>query len=221
MQWSDVSRELDESPRAIPQPRLTPFDDATANRKFAAKTLAREVEVIESTPDYRIVRTGDGHRGWLMLYNEQQHTADYVVQYASRRWPFLNTRTITQVIIWRDLLSQHTRGLTRRMFFDYLLDRHGAIMSDLEQTPQGNDFWRARIADAVAMKLRVGIVYMKQKRVDWFDPTAGQSVRQWLGSPQETFDTRINHPFDHARPVARRRLAKDRHARIPNRSYTV
>lgn len=189
MRWTDIKSKLDESPRAIPQPASTPFDDLAYNQEFAAKTLARQSEVIEQSPDFRIIRTGDGHRGWIMLYNEQEKKADYVVQYATRRWPFLNTRTITQVVIWRDLLSQHTRGLTRRMFFDHLLGRYGAIMSDLVQTPQGNDFWRARIADAAAMGFRVGIVHLNQKSVDWFNPTMGQALRQWLGASIATYDT--------------------------------
>lgn len=188
MRWIDIAGELDESPRAIPQPRSTRFDDPVANQAFAARTLRRQTEVIEQTPDYRIIRTGDGHRGWIMLYNEHQHSADYVVQYATKNWPFLTSRTVTQVIIWRDPSSLYARNLTRRMFFDYLLTRYGAIMSDLEQTPQGNDFWRARMADAAGMGFHVGIVKLNQKDVSWFDPAAGQSTGQWLRA-QNTYGT--------------------------------
>jgi hypothetical protein len=189
VRWAGISHEIDESPRAIPQPASTSFDDENYNKMFAARILARKSETIEQNPNFQIIRTGDGNRGWIMLYNEQQKSADYVVQYATRRWPFLNTRTITQVIIWRDLYSPYARGLTRRMFFDHLLSRYGAVMSDLAQTPQGNEFWRARMADAATLGLRVGIVQLNQKTVDWFDPAAGQTVRRWLGSARRTYDT--------------------------------
>ena len=59
--------------------------------------------------------------------------------------------------------------------------RAGVIMSDLEQTPQGNDFWRARFSDAAAMGLRVGVVKFSQKDVRWFDPAA--AIGQWLRAP--------------------------------------
>jgi hypothetical protein len=182
MKWTDIKSRLDENPRSIPQPKATRYDDPVYNKRFAADKLARQTEVIEQRPDSRIIRTGDGHRGWIMLYNDAQQTADYVVQYATRRWPFLNSRTVTQVEIWRDPTSPFAAGVTKRMFFDYLLARYGAIMSDRVQTPQGHDFWQTRLRDAVQLGLHAGVVGLNEKQVRWFDPAAGQTLAQWLAA---------------------------------------
>jgi hypothetical protein len=185
MRWSEI---IQEAPRAIDQPTAVDYDDPDYNRAFAAKTLAKQAEIIEQTVDYRIIRTGDGHRGWIMLYDKKTKKADYVVQYETRKWPFLKARTVTQIIAWRDPISQHARGLTRRMFFDFLLNRYGTIMSDLVQTPQGNDFWRARLSDAAHLGHRVGIVKLNSKSVSWFNANT-TSFDDWLGVRAKTYDT--------------------------------
>jgi hypothetical protein len=189
MRWGDIKSRLEEAPRRIEQPATTPFDDPGHNQQFAAKTLKREVEEIERGPGYRIIRTGDGHRGWIMLYNEAEKKADYTIQYLTRQWPFLNSRTVTQVITWRDATSPFAANITKHIFYDVLLDRYPAIMSDLVQTPQGNDFWRRRMLDASQKGLRVGVVQVNQRTVDWFDPSAGLSLGQWLGPPSKTYDS--------------------------------
>jgi hypothetical protein len=188
MRWAEIKTGLIESPRRIEQPASTPFDEIDLNQQFAAKTLKREVEEIEKGTGYRIIRTCDGHRGWIMLYNEKEKKADYAIQYLTRQWPFLNSRTVTQIITWRDATSLFAANITKHIFYDILLDRYPAIMSDLVQTPQGNDFWRRRMLDASQKGLRVGVVKVNKKSVDWFDPKAGLSLGQWLGPPSKTYD---------------------------------
>lgn len=167
-----------EAPEAI-GPTEFNLDDRVINRTFAAKQMKRVTEVIEDNADYQLARTGDGQNGWILLFNKHDQTADYVVQYRTRRWKLLPP-TVTQCVLWRSAGSIYARGITVRIFFDYLLHQHPAIMSDRLQTDAGNRFWLDRMADAISRKLRVGVVELNRRTINWFDPTSGQSFRDWL-----------------------------------------
>lgn len=173
-----------EAPQSI-GPTEFNLDDRAINRAFAAKQMRRVTEVIEDTPDYQLARTGDGRHGWILLYNKHDKTADYVVQYETRNWNLLPP-TVTQCVLWRDAGSAFVRGITVRVFFDYLLQHHPAIMSDRLQTQDGNRFWITRMVDAIARNFRVGVVDLPRRKINWFDPSAGIPFRDWLDD-QKTY----------------------------------
>jgi len=110
------------------------------NQPHAAALLPRVTEIIEETPDYKIFRTGDDYNGWIVLYNKQDKTLDYAIKILVKNWKWANLKTVTQCVLWRNANSPFIRGLTVRMFFDYLLKKYSAIMSDSLQTIDGRDF---------------------------------------------------------------------------------
>jgi|ERR1035437_5696409 hypothetical protein len=167
-----------EAPQEI-APTDFNLDDRANNSAFAARQMKRVTEVIENTADYQLVRTGDQQNGWILLINKKDKTADYVVQYRVRHWRLLPT-TVTQCVLWRDVAGPHVRGLTMRVFFDYLLQHHNTITSDGLQTKAGNDFWIGRMVDAVSKNKRVAVANLYHRTLEWFDPNGGQSLRDWL-----------------------------------------
>jgi hypothetical protein len=183
--------ELIESLRQVASTTFG-LDDPAINRAFLACNLPRRVETIEQTADYEIVRTGDGHRGWIFLHNISDNTVDYVVQYHTKNWPWLGNRSVSQLVLWRDVASPFTAHITERMFFDYLLPRYHLIMSDKLQTSAGRDFWSGRMRDAAAKHYKVGVAYLNQKHVEWFDPARDGSFRSWLRA-QDTFGPDRKH----------------------------
>lgn len=183
--------ELTEASREV-QPTNFGLDDPARNQAFVRKNLPRVVEVIEQTPDYEIARTGDGQHGWIFLYNKRDQTVDYVVQYATRNWPWLANRSVTQCLLWRDDTSPFVGGITKRMFFDYLLPRYGIIISDRLQTAGGHDFWRRRMTDAVANGFRVGVAYLNEHHVRWYDAVKDGGYRGWLQA-QDTYGSQRKH----------------------------
>lgn len=170
-------RELFESPDKIPPVNFPIENDDVANRAFAKRIMRRVAEVIEETPDYKIVRTGDGENGWIILFNIKKETADYVVRYKAENRPWMN-RTVTQCIIWRQQGSIFVQGLTQRMFFDYLLPRYKTIISDKEQTDFGHRFWVDRMAQANARGLFVGIVDVMRHTIIWYDSAV--DMKDWI-----------------------------------------
>lgn len=159
-------RDIRESPELV-DPSEFGFDDTETNRRFTDKQMDRVSEVLRDEPTLQLVRTGDGNQGWYLLFNRKTHLSDYVIQYAVRKWKWL-PRTVTQCILWRRVGSVSNQGITRDVFFNILLPRYGAIMSDRQQTESGHSFWLDRMAAAVASGMRVGIADMMTHTVDWF-----------------------------------------------------
>jgi hypothetical protein len=155
------------------------LDDPAVNHVFAAEHLAKRAETIEQTADYIIFRTGDGERGWIVLYNNTDQSADYVVQYRTRNWNWMN-KSVTQCVLWRNAASPYVGGLAERIFFGHLLRTYRTIMSDYRQTPSGHDFWIARMKQAISRGHRVGVANTNHHTVAWFDPAAGQTFLAWL-----------------------------------------
>lgn len=168
---------LREAPQAI-DPTQFGLDDPAYNHQFAARLMKRVAEIIDDTPDSQLIRTGNLMNGWIMMYDKQDQSAVYAIQYQTRHWRLLPT-TVTQCVLWRKRGSVLVRDITRRVFFDYLLKKFPAIMSDALQTSDGNGFWIDRMGEAVARGLRVGIVTVPHRQIDWLDP-GQENLHSWL-----------------------------------------
>lgn len=176
--------EIFESPQKIP-PADFGLNNRQINQRFATKQMKKVTELIEDNDAFSIVRTGNGFAGWILLYNKKSEMADYVVQYKVRNWKWL-VPTVTQCIIWRNALSPFVRRITEKMFFDYLLPKYNAIMSDSQQTVNGNDFWLARLVDANLRNLKIGIANVANHAVIWYDANVDGTVMDWITN-KDTF----------------------------------
>lgn len=94
---------------------------------------------------------GDTETGYVVLW------ADNEVQYFVRfkRIRHNGFRLGRQVLLWRNKDSLATAGFARKVFFDVLLPRYGALIADKEQTRNGAAFWANAIGNALDRKLYV------------------------------------------------------------------
>jgi hypothetical protein len=171
--------ELYESPESVDATQFN-LDDVAFNRQFAANKVPKAVEVIEDTAEYKMLRTGDGNAGWIFLYNLGRKTVDYVIQYKTRYWKWLDSKSVTQCVLWRDDASPLVRNATTRMFFGYLLRNYSTIISDRLQTDQGHRFWVSRMADAVTRNYPVGVADLNRQKVNWFVPAVDGDFQDWI-----------------------------------------
>ncbi len=170
-------QDLIESPQnAIP----TNFrlNDTSFNLQFSKRQLRRKVESLEDTQDYEIFRTGDGQRGWVLLYNKSEQKTDFALIYRTIHKNWLPP-AVTSNIIWSDATSPYTSKLAGRMFFEFLVGRYKTILSDGLQTPNGKRFWQRQMTDAAQKGFRIGLVNFNSRKVDWYVPTTG-SFQRWL-----------------------------------------
>jgi len=86
---------------------------------------------------------------------------------------------VSQIALWRRTGSPFVQKLTTRIFFTYLLPKYGCILSDAQQTQDGNTFWINRMAEATRMGLRVGLANMTEQKISYFDPTRSTYL-EWL-----------------------------------------
>ncbi len=75
----------------------------------------------------------------------------YHVKFEIKSKKFWNCpRQAIQVEVWRQVGSgEITHGLAKSVFFDYLLDRYGAIVCDYLHTEHGKRFWLDRLTEAL------------------------------------------------------------------------
>jgi hypothetical protein len=75
----------------------------------------------------------------------------YYVKFEVKNKKFWNSpRQAVQVEVWRQIGSGDiTHGLPKAIFFDYLLDKYGAIVCDYLHTEHGKRFWLDRLTEAL------------------------------------------------------------------------
>lgn len=169
-----------ESPQMV---SVTDFGltDPITNKKMARDLLKKKIEVIEDSVDYEIFRNGDERNGNIALYNKQEKILDYLIHYTTNNYSQIWS-TVTQLKLWRRRGSPYVQGVTKKIFFNYLLQRYPAIMSDGQQTDDGRNFWMDRMAEATTLGYRVALVNLNHRQVLWYDPT--ESFLNWMQKNQ-------------------------------------
>lgn len=164
-----------ESPQMV-GPTNFALDNPAQNSAMAKSLLKKMVETIDETPNYILFRTGDDYNGNIALVNKTNNTLGYLVHYRQARYGFLGT-TVTQLKLWRNLAEPHAIGVTSKIFFDYLLKKYPAILSDGMQTEYGKRFWITRMGEATLSGYKVGLANLNTNTVIWYD---GQDYQTWI-----------------------------------------
>jgi hypothetical protein len=159
------------------------------NKRFAEWVLERRTEVLEDTPEYQIVTVGTEKRGYIAFVSHRPLMIAYLVRYAEAKYDLLDVPA-TRIKLWRQHAVPGVPGLTRRVFFDYLLDRHPAIISDGPQRPEGREFWISRLAEATNLVLRVAVIDADRGEANWYGSGSARFKQWWaenesLGVSQE------------------------------------
>ena len=70
----------------------------------------------------------------------------------------LNCRPVSQVLVWRTQDPMHLAaqaGLPGKVFLGYLIERYDVVVSDINQTNAGMNFWMARMFEALNSGLNI------------------------------------------------------------------
>ncbi len=89
----------------------------------------------------------------------------YLVHLQMTHLKGLDSRSVTQVEVWRKIGGGLPRGLASHVFFSILLKRFQYIVSDQSQTDRGMEFWLDQLATAHGLGHRVGV--MVDDEVSW------------------------------------------------------
>lgn len=167
---------LDEMPQMVNPTQFKLNDDA-----FNQNHLKRKKVIIDSSDDYDIIKTGNNNNRSIILYDKNNMLIDYWVRFKRFGFKSIGGSFITQTQIWRRDGSPWVQGITRKMFFDYLLKHNKAIMSDSMQTVDGKRFWIDRMAEATSRGLYIGLANLNLKQIEWFEGNSS-NYRNWIKS---------------------------------------
>lgn len=90
-------------------------------------------------------------RAFVMIDHETKESPRivYLMRYEVKFHKFINKQTAQQITVWRDTQHYITEGLAKHVFFNYLLHNYKAIITDAQQTDDGQKFWDKRILEAL------------------------------------------------------------------------
>lgn len=162
------------------------LSDETANKKYAAKLMAKPHTAIRDLNDGVVLyRSGSATDGSLFLYNPATQLIGYFVRYETANKKLVG-HSVTQVAVWRSLEEPKSRGLALWVVFDYFLKHYPAIMSDKMQTDRGRDFWIDLISQALARGHRVALADFNLHKVHEIENHA--ELRLWNSGSGDATD---------------------------------
>ena len=172
-------KDLNEmSPRLI-DPVNFGLDNNEKNKSFAQEVINKHNKIIEDNSSYAIYQKGDKGNGYIVQIAKRDNLIHYAVKYKYKAGANrLVGATVTQVAVWKKK-NGLGGGLAARIFFDYFLKNYPAIMSDSEQTPDGQSFWISRMTEAYGKGYKIALMNMSKNLIIWFDPKT-TTLDQWL-----------------------------------------
>lgn len=107
---------------------------------------------------------GNEDNGYYWVANEGRLV--WLVKFKRIKNSWLPMHAVTQVMLWRDDDEILAANFTSKMFFDFVLAKHAAVISDKEQTEAGERFWKRRLVEAMQKQLAVAFVDFNRQTVD-------------------------------------------------------
>lgn len=89
----------------------------------------------------------------------------YYMKFEVKFNSFLDRQVVQQVMVWADPINSNSEGsIPKHIFFEYLLPRYKTIITDSQQTEDGQRFWGRRVANAFDKGLFVYYVNLLPNR---------------------------------------------------------
>lgn len=85
---------------------------------------------------------------------ESSQSIVYYVQYEDG-YSNLIGKYVQQIMLWANRSVPSTTNVSKRIFFEYLIEKYGTMLADTYQTPSGATFWASRCVDALQIGLNV------------------------------------------------------------------
>lgn len=137
----------EDTPKLIDPEKVTP---AAAKKAYQELVKDSKTKIIDSPyPNANLVQSGD--RFAVLDHGKQEVT--YYMEFKER--DLEGHKAVYQSMIWRDATAVGTKGVSTKVFFDYLLPMHGIVTTDNVQTDMGKTFWRSAIGEAIHKGLHV------------------------------------------------------------------
>lgn len=145
-------QDLFEMPEIIPDTEFG-LDIPKINVSQARKYISYKLPIIDVINGNKLYKNGNE----LILIdetNEDVPTILYFVKYVVKKIHYIQSQSAQQIVVWRTP-SRKADGVSKDVFFKYILPITGCIVTDVYQTNAGKRFWEARLHDAWESGLNV------------------------------------------------------------------
>ena len=143
-----MKSELKETPQNIPSSNWN-LDKKETNQYILDK-LQKKKKLIDNYDGIDIHKSGNNYfvlsdDGWIA----------YLMSVKNDKIQKLKMDYATQVLVWRLYGKIGVSGIASYIFWNHLFPIHYIVMTDGEQTKEGQNFWKDKIAQALRRKLFV------------------------------------------------------------------
>ncbi|MGR7464245.1 hypothetical protein ACU60T_23915 [Klebsiella aerogenes] len=167
---------------------------------FGGADTPPELENMLVIPSYKLVRIDNRldlpfDHFELVALNTVSREVVYYNRVIIQRDQYLNHIPVTQILVWRTpnpIHNQALQGLAGKIFTGYLLENYNVVITDRHQTQQGQNFWLARLYEALtANKFVYGydMISCELRRVTGSNEI-GQ-ITNWLWGDDDHYQNRL------------------------------
>lgn len=137
--------DLFETPKMI-SPTSFNMYDVRVNHRFARRLLSKNNKriIFSLDDDIHLYEFSSAYA----LIDIKKLEVLYYVKYKFLKKSFLPKPAAQQISVWRNRRKLKTSNIASKIFFDFLLPKTGIVVTDAEQTEDGQAFWFNRIGDA-------------------------------------------------------------------------
>ena len=151
---------LSESMPSVCDPTTFGLDKAVSNKlklKNLKKHIAKKIGSLPLASGKLLDVMRSGTTGGS-VYAEREGNLVLYIQYSTYRYAFLPMQALTQTKLWRSQSLLVSHEFSHNLFFQIMLPLSGAILSDKEQTSDGQEFWKRRCMEALQIGCHVALV---------------------------------------------------------------
>lgn len=162
--------------------------------------INHEVRDLALPPGYRLVRVDmrleiSREHFEIALLNDVTAEVVYYNRVVTHIDKALNCRPVSQVLVWRSNDPMHTAaqaGLPGKIFLGYLIERYDVVVSDINQTNAGMNFWITRMYEAIYFGLNVyAYDVLTGELFAIKDKTGIGNYQKWLWGDADNFQHRL------------------------------
>lgn len=153
---------LFEMPQYVGQTNFG-LDNEQVNKKFTRNVLlSKKLTIVKENRSENTILYKSGNR--YILIDKGDNKTIYFVKFETQRYGFIGHPCVCQILVWRDLTNPKSTEVAKDIFFKYLINITGCIITDIQQTEMGQIFWFNRIRNALNNKLYVYYVNLVQAK---------------------------------------------------------
>jgi hypothetical protein len=132
-----------------------------------------------------VSKTGDDNDGTLFI--EYNGHLGWYAKFHTYKYKFLHVKAATQTKIWKHRELPVDYDFSPNLFYGIVLNLTGSVLSDIEHTEYGQDFWKRRLRESIKKGYSVALVDFGRRNCTVMlnhQQLESAIATSWLGDPR-------------------------------------